>query len=282
MTEAATFLLGIDVGTGGTRALVINERGQLISSATEGHEPFASPRIGWAEQHIAELKQGALEFFRTNTKQRVAEFQPDTGYVVDKSCSVLRFLTPSRVLRFIPLKTCVPLLTMLHLRWSRVLPIDEEPTFPLAIQNADVQAALRSKCKHVPDEIKSLFCSFKPYKRGNPPLWALNRLCNASKHRDLVIPGFLVKDLAFPGLALGVIGAVKNPRWNRRKNEIIISKTRHGTFQHDVEYSIGVTFGKVPFFGGKPVLAGLRYLTSIVKGIVMATEAEARRIGIVR
>jgi len=54
MTEAATFLLGIDVGTGGTRALVINERGQLISSATEGHEPFASPQIGWAEQHPAD------------------------------------------------------------------------------------------------------------------------------------------------------------------------------------------------------------------------------------
>src|SRR5271157_1545530 len=54
MTEAATFLLGIDVGTGGTRALVINERGQVVSSAMEGHEPFASPQIGWAEQHPAD------------------------------------------------------------------------------------------------------------------------------------------------------------------------------------------------------------------------------------
>jgi xylulokinase len=54
MTEAAIFLLGIDVGTGGTRALVINERGRVVSSALEGHEPFASPRIGWAEQHPAD------------------------------------------------------------------------------------------------------------------------------------------------------------------------------------------------------------------------------------
>jgi xylulokinase len=54
MTKATTFLLGIDVGTGGTRALVINERGQVVSSAMEGHEPFASPRIGWAEQHPAD------------------------------------------------------------------------------------------------------------------------------------------------------------------------------------------------------------------------------------
>ena len=45
------FVLGIDIGTGGTRALVIDEKGALISSATAEHQPFASPKIGWAEQH---------------------------------------------------------------------------------------------------------------------------------------------------------------------------------------------------------------------------------------
>jgi xylulokinase len=44
-------LLGIDVGTGGTRALIVDERGHIISAATENHEPFASPKIGWAEQN---------------------------------------------------------------------------------------------------------------------------------------------------------------------------------------------------------------------------------------
>lgn len=44
------YVLGIDVGTGGTRALIIDGSGRVISSATEEHEPFASPQIGWAEQ----------------------------------------------------------------------------------------------------------------------------------------------------------------------------------------------------------------------------------------
>jgi xylulokinase len=39
------------VGTGGTRALLIDQSGRLVSSATEEHQPFASPKIGWAEQH---------------------------------------------------------------------------------------------------------------------------------------------------------------------------------------------------------------------------------------
>lgn len=42
--------LGIDVGTGGTRALVIDGQGKVVASASSEHENFASPKPGWAEQ----------------------------------------------------------------------------------------------------------------------------------------------------------------------------------------------------------------------------------------
>ena len=45
------YFLGIDVGTGGTRALILDETGNIAGSATEEHGAFASPEIGWAEQH---------------------------------------------------------------------------------------------------------------------------------------------------------------------------------------------------------------------------------------
>ena len=44
------YLLGIDIGTGGTRAILVAEDGRIIASATQEHAPFASPQIGWAEQ----------------------------------------------------------------------------------------------------------------------------------------------------------------------------------------------------------------------------------------
>jgi xylulokinase len=44
-------ILGIDVGTGGTRAVIVDENGRILASATEEHAPFASPQIGWAEQN---------------------------------------------------------------------------------------------------------------------------------------------------------------------------------------------------------------------------------------
>src|SRR5579863_4644350 len=54
-----SYVLGIDVGTGGTRALVVDERGCIAGVATEEHEPFASPKIGWAEQHPADWWRAA-------------------------------------------------------------------------------------------------------------------------------------------------------------------------------------------------------------------------------
>jgi len=42
--------LGLDVGTGGTRAVLVNEQGKLVASASSEHAPFRSPHPGWAEQ----------------------------------------------------------------------------------------------------------------------------------------------------------------------------------------------------------------------------------------
>ena len=44
------YVLGIDVGTGGTRAVLVDCDGAIASSATCEHVPFASPHTGWAEQ----------------------------------------------------------------------------------------------------------------------------------------------------------------------------------------------------------------------------------------
>ncbi|MGH9717562.1 MAG: xylulokinase [Candidatus Acidiferrales bacterium] len=44
-------LMGIDVGTGGTRVVIVDTGGRMTASATEEHAPFASPEVGWAEQH---------------------------------------------------------------------------------------------------------------------------------------------------------------------------------------------------------------------------------------
>src|SRR5262249_4363938 len=57
-------LLGIDVGTGGTRGVLIDEQGKVVSSATAEHAPFASPQIGWAEQDPRDWWRASIQAVR--------------------------------------------------------------------------------------------------------------------------------------------------------------------------------------------------------------------------
>ena len=43
-------VLGLDVGTTGSRAVLVAADGQPLATATAPHQPFASPETGWAEQ----------------------------------------------------------------------------------------------------------------------------------------------------------------------------------------------------------------------------------------
>jgi xylulokinase len=43
-------LIGIDVGTGGTRVLLVDAAGKVAGSTVRDHAPFHSPQPGWAEQ----------------------------------------------------------------------------------------------------------------------------------------------------------------------------------------------------------------------------------------
>jgi xylulokinase len=56
--------LGIDIGTGGSRALLLEENGRLIASATAEHAPFRSPRAAWAEQDPEDWWRAAHEAVR--------------------------------------------------------------------------------------------------------------------------------------------------------------------------------------------------------------------------
>lgn len=57
-------LLGIDVGTGGSRAVLIDERGRIVATATVEHEPFTSPQTGWAEQDPDDWWRASAEAIR--------------------------------------------------------------------------------------------------------------------------------------------------------------------------------------------------------------------------
>src|ERR1035437_5401981 len=54
-------LLGIDVGTGGTRAVLVDRKGVVVASAASEHAAIRSEHIGWAEQEPEDWWRAARE-----------------------------------------------------------------------------------------------------------------------------------------------------------------------------------------------------------------------------
>jgi hypothetical protein len=57
--------------------------------------------------------------------------------------------------------------------------------FPMGPDEDAMRNNAKGACEDLPPEIRSLFKGFKPYKRGNNTLWALNELANGPKHKLL-------------------------------------------------------------------------------------------------
>ena len=53
-------LLGLDVGTGGVRAVAVDESGSVVAEASSEY-PLMSPRPGWTEQDPQDWWEGARE-----------------------------------------------------------------------------------------------------------------------------------------------------------------------------------------------------------------------------
>jgi xylulokinase len=58
------WFLGMDVGTGGTRAVVVNATGKLMGTASCEHAPFRAEHPGWAEQDPEDWWRAAQEAIR--------------------------------------------------------------------------------------------------------------------------------------------------------------------------------------------------------------------------
>jgi xylulokinase len=55
------WFLGMDVGTGGTRAVLVDGEGKLVSGASSEHAAFRTPHPGWAEQDPEDWWRAAKE-----------------------------------------------------------------------------------------------------------------------------------------------------------------------------------------------------------------------------
>src|SRR5512140_2616834 len=63
------FWLGLDIGTGGSRAVIINEKGEVHSAASADHAPMVQLQPTWAEQDPEDWWRAAREAIRAALQQ---------------------------------------------------------------------------------------------------------------------------------------------------------------------------------------------------------------------
>jgi len=165
-------------------------------------------------------------------------------------------------------------------------PSTKATKFPFGPTEEKWRNNLAGGCKDLPTEIRALFESFKAYKGGNDTLWAVNEIANSNKHlalKPLVIANpsaffsgrittrKLTANVASPG-EFGV-------GWDPGKNEITLMSVLPGT-QTDINTNItfAVAIDGVETLGGQSAVGVLDSMARIVEGVLVATEAECRRL----
>jgi len=141
---------------------------------------------------------------------------------------------------------------------------------------------LTTRCSDLPFEVQETMLSFKPYKRGNRLLWAINELANTNKHETIVqptpTPGFaIIRGKRYEGIEpAGFL------QWDRAKNEMEIWRTPvdsadivqfHGAFD--------LAFADVEGIPGRPVLDTLARMLRIADDCVERVASVALKFGFV-
>jgi hypothetical protein len=159
-------------------------------------------------------------------------------------------------------------------------------SFPFGDDLAGLENNIKGRkvCKDIPTEIVTLFRGFKPYKGGDNTLWALNKLCNAKKHCALVpaqisnVSGVLVRESYWQGSG----GSFISPSgvWDAQKHELTLTIIQSGTtLKMESHFIFAVAIQGIEVLKSAHAPHVLNAMSGIVERVLLATEAECRRLG---
>ena len=242
-------------------------------------------KIARAEKHFADLQREIIEFEQSDPYERVIEPHPDKPDHQVHKIKLTKALPES--LTDIVGDIAQNLRNALDNAGYTVAVLAAPNTdpkfaaFPFAGSAAQMANAL-GRSKDIPQQIQSLFCGFQPYPGGDDLLWALNEICITDKHKIAVPVGAGSVRLGASVRGTGFFDMPDPHVWDSTKNEMVLITFGPGAdFDYQLNFRLFVAFGEIKVVGGKEVLGVFYNLGSKVQSILMAIEAEARRIGLI-
>lgn len=248
-------------------------------------DPFHSSKysLARAKQHISDLQRQIVEFFNTHPYAEIVEIDPDTGEKVHK----FKLTKPMPValpgLAFDAINNLRSALdqaiyAVILLACGRKV---RNAFFPIARTEADFENAVRGRLKDLPKEITDLVRALKPYKGGNNLLWTLNEICNTNKHAAISPVAVFTGSIDYRHAVVTGGARFMPPVWDRAKNEMeFVRLPPGGKFEAHFSCNTHIAIHDIEFIDGHPVDAILNDFSYVVEGIVMAVEAESRRLGL--
>jgi hypothetical protein len=156
--------------------------------------------------------------------------------------------------------------------------------FPFCAADTDLAGRIGGCCNGIPNEIKTLLASYKPYLGGEDVLWAINELCRASKHR-FILPVSTNANVIFNSIEAiggGLPVFINEGLVECSENEIVLARTERGLhYKYNAKLFLGVAFGQVKIVGGKEVFPMLTGMAKAVSVVVDEIEQECRKIGLI-
>jgi hypothetical protein len=147
--------------------------------------------------------------------------------------------------------------------------------FPFADSAAELETAIKGRCKDLPREVVELARAYRPYKGGTEALWAFNKARQSNQHKFMLDFSLIVIEreiLALMLLSDGVIG-IGPPTWDPVKHEMILAHIKIGTdFNFKPTFTVRVTFRDAGPLENFPAFPALQFLLDFVASAVERIE----------
>jgi len=154
--------------------------------------------------------------------------------------------------------------------------------FPFGDTPNGLEQAIKGRCKDVHPDIVSLVRTFRPYRTGNhsPIPWVLNNTANIDKHAMVCPFAGTLRHVIFGGPEAATRPLfIHPPRWDQNKNEIVYAVCApEESPDCNIHLSIDIAFREIDFARGEAATWVLDAMASEVERVLIAVEAETRRI----
>lgn len=240
-------------------------------------------RLQWAKESLADFERCARIYFKRTRCELVTVPDPDGIHERHKLRLSKPFplaLTKYTVHVIEDLRAALDLAACGVARLAN-LPV-ENVHFPFCKAAIDFKSRVNSVCKDFPQSITNLFASYEPYSGGSELLFAINELCNISKHK-IIVPVVSTVGTSLPYLETSsMTGPIRIMEgFASDQDEITFAITELGLqWKYHAQFSLLICFGKVGAIEGRVVRDNLDGMVRAVTTIVDEIEAESRRLGL--